>query len=87
MSYTAYGLQCNDSMTRYPVKDKKGQETIFEEDCHGNLFVKRDFARCEKCGCELKNLTIYVRGTHQMCKTCERKIRMQDRKQTIKKRK
>ena len=85
MSHTAYGLQCNDSMTRYPVKDKKGQETMFEEDVHGNLFVKKEFARCEICGCSLEDETIYVRGTRQLCKTCEKKSRMQDRKQSFKK--
>lgn len=48
MTYTAYGLQGNDSMTEYSLEEKDGQLNFLCEDCQGNLHEKKAFENKKK---------------------------------------
>lgn len=45
MTYTAYGLQGNDSMTVYEIKpvDKCGTISFLKENCLGQIDVKDEY--------------------------------------------
>lgn len=48
MTYTAYGLQGNDSMTEYSLEEKDGQIDFLCEDNLGILNVKSDYQNKKK---------------------------------------
>lgn len=48
MSYTAYGLQGNDSMTEYSLEEIDGQTNFLCEDCQGRLLVKTAYQNKKK---------------------------------------
>lgn len=74
--YSAYGLQKNDSMSRYELKENKDGQTSFLEcdDC-GNLYVKQEMAACDRCGVSLRGKTAYIHAEKQYCANCEMKRR------------
>ena len=49
MTYTAYGLQGNDSMTEYEIKpvDNSGTISFLKENCLGQLEVKEQYKQQE----------------------------------------
>ena len=53
--YSAYGLQKNDSMSRYELQEESnGQINFLESDDCGNLYVKQEMSACDKCGVSLR---------------------------------
>lgn len=79
--YSAYGLQKNDSMSRYELQDKtNGQISFLEVDDCGNLYVKQEMAKCDKCGISLRGKTAYIHAEKQYCSNCEMKRRFDIRR-------
>lgn len=89
MGYNAsYGLPCNDSMTTYEIKKKDGEtECFLESDCQGNLYIKKEFLFCAKCGTKIEQYeTTYIHGNKQLCGKCEKLHRMTVRRNQLKNR-
>lgn len=80
MGYNAcYGLQVSDDLTRYD-ESRGDQLSFFESDIGGNLLVKQEYGHCADCGDSLNGQRVYLHGNVEICKKCELKRKLKDRK-------